>query len=184
MGNSCSSSSSSSSSLVITRSTKRKSDKPAVAGVAILVKLDGKAQEFWQPAVRAGDILSENPNCILCSSEALNVDSPVEPLAGDEELQLGQLYFLLPIGKSHLPLSLHDLCVLAVTASAALGDRRLNVVRESRVPAGGGGFSAEALVAAGDAASFGWFIKMVVASKKLTSVLFEPKSSYCIELLN
>ncbi|VFQ72146.1 unnamed protein product [Cuscuta campestris] len=185
MGNSCSSSSSH----ILIKSSERLENPPPAAGVAIVVKLDGKAQEFWQP-LRAGDVLSENPNCILCSSETLNVGSPVTDLAGDDELQPGQLYFLLPTAKSHAPLSLHDLCALAVKASAALGGRGagliLDDVRENRRRArpspGCRVFSAGALVAADAAASFGWIIKLFMVTKRLTSVIFEPKSSsYCVE---
>ncbi|KAJ6385835.1 hypothetical protein OIU77_028915 [Salix suchowensis] len=38
----------------------------------------------------------------------------------DEELQLGQLYFLVPLSKSKAPLSLQELCALASKASASL----------------------------------------------------------------
>lgn len=173
MGNSCASSDHH----MITRCGR--SVNSPTAGVALVVKLDGKPEEFRQP-VRAGDILSENPNCFICSSEAMNVDSPVAHLADGEELQLGQLYFLLPISKSHLPLSLHDMCALAIKASTALSDCKLNV-REGRrrqhvnkVSPAGRIFSARALVAAD--ASLGWMIKLLMVTKRLTSILFEQRS--------
>ncbi|KAJ0077633.1 hypothetical protein Patl1_36309 [Pistacia atlantica] len=44
--------------------------------------------------------------------------SPISP--GEEQLQPGQIYFLLPLSKSQEPLTLQDLCSLAIKASSAL----------------------------------------------------------------
>ncbi|XP_031107249.1 uncharacterized protein LOC116011946 [Ipomoea triloba] len=170
MGNSCASSDHR-----IIRRCGRSVNSPS-AGVAVVVKLDGKPEEFRE-AVRAGDILSENENCFLCSSEAMDVDSPVARLGDEEELQLGQLYFLLPMSKSHVPLSLHDMCDLAIKASAALNDcTAMNPVREGkgRRRHVNKVFSARALVAAD--ASLGWMIKLLMVTKRLTSILFEQRS--------
>lgn len=82
---------------------------------------NGGLQEFRRP-VKVADVLSENPNCFLSNSEAMNVDSAMPQVAGDDDLQLGQLYFLLPVSMSHAPLSLQDMCALAIKASAALND--------------------------------------------------------------
>lgn len=92
-----------------------------VTKVAMVIQMNGKLQEFRQP-ITAGDILIQNPDFFLCSSEAMNVDSLVPQLAKDEILQLGQLYFLLPVSKLQTPLSLQDMCLLAVKASTALND--------------------------------------------------------------
>ncbi|KAK2978360.1 hypothetical protein RJ640_016462 [Escallonia rubra] len=88
---------------------------------AKIIHNDGRLQEFRQP-VKAGQVLSDNANCFLCSSETMYVDSHVPHVPADEELQLGQLYFLLPISKSQAPLSLQDLCSLAIKASIALSN--------------------------------------------------------------
>nr|GMD00124.1 Mitochondrial fission regulator like [Ipomoea batatas] len=166
MGNSCASSDHQ-----IIRRCGRSVNSPS-AGVAVVVKLDGKPEEFRE-AVRAGDILSEYQNCFLCSSEAMDVDSPVARLGDEEELQLGQLYFLLPMSKSHVPLSLHDMCDLAIKASAALNEcKAMDPVREGKgrrrhvnkvSPGGSRVFSARALVAAD--ASLGWMIKLLMLLK-------------------
>ncbi|KAH0783631.1 hypothetical protein KY290_003229 [Solanum tuberosum] len=92
-----------------------------VTKVAMVIQMNGKLQEFRQP-ITAGEILIQNPDFFLCSSEAMNVNSLVPQLAKDEILQLGQLYFLLPVSKLQTPLSLQDMCVLAVKASTALND--------------------------------------------------------------
>ncbi|KAF8377469.1 hypothetical protein HHK36_030847 [Tetracentron sinense] len=54
------------------------------------------------------------------SSESMNLDSYIPHVPDNEELQLGQIYFLIPLSQSHTPLSLPDLCALAVKANAAL----------------------------------------------------------------
>ncbi|OIT20332.1 hypothetical protein A4A49_39547 [Nicotiana attenuata] len=92
-----------------------------ITKVAMLIQMNGQLQEFQQP-ITAGEILGQNPDFFICSSEAMNVNSLVPQLAKDEILQLGQLYFLLPISKLHTPLSLQDMCTLAVKASTALND--------------------------------------------------------------
>ncbi|XP_059310807.1 uncharacterized protein LOC132062205 [Lycium ferocissimum] len=92
-----------------------------VTKVAMVIQMNGKLQEFQQP-ITAGEILIQNPDFFICSSEAMNVNSLVPQLAKDEILQLGQLYFLLPVSKLNTPLSLQDMCALAVKASTALND--------------------------------------------------------------
>lgn len=92
-----------------------------ITKVAMLIQMNGQLQEFQQ-LITAGEILVQNPDFFLCSSEAMNVNSLVPQMAKDEILQLGQLYFLLPISKLNTPLSLQDMCTLAVKASTALND--------------------------------------------------------------
>ncbi|XP_031286737.1 uncharacterized protein LOC116145414 [Pistacia vera] len=86
---------------------------------AKIIHMDGRLQEFREP-IKAAHILSQNPNCYLCSSESMFVGSQVPHLAGEEQLQPGQIYFLLPLSKSQEPLTLQDLCSLAIKASSAL----------------------------------------------------------------
>ncbi|KAG6709586.1 hypothetical protein I3842_06G139400 [Carya illinoinensis] len=92
---------------------------PFWPSTAKLIDLDGKLQEFRHPTI-AGRILSHNPNCVLCCSDSMYINSSVPLIPKNEELQLGQIYFLLPLSKSHVPLSLQDLCALAIKASSAL----------------------------------------------------------------
>nr|ACU16055.1 unknown [Glycine max] len=84
-----------------------------------IVHLDGKLQQLKE-SIKAWKVLSENPNCYICCSESMYVGSPMPPLAPSEELQLGLIYFLAPIPKSRIPLSLQDLGALAIKANAAL----------------------------------------------------------------
>ncbi|XVF00641.1 hypothetical protein REPUB_Repub04eG0018500 [Reevesia pubescens] len=90
---------------------------------------NGKLQEFRQP-IKASLILSQNPNCFLCNSELMYVNSRLPQVPEDEELQLDQIYFLMPESKSQAPLSLQELCLLAIKASTALS--HLNNVYSSQ----------------------------------------------------
>ncbi|XP_050365319.1 uncharacterized protein LOC126783829 [Argentina anserina] len=84
-----------------------------------IVHLNGKLQELRNP-VQASHILSKNPNCFLCPSESMFVDADAPQVPKNEELQLGQIYFLMPVSQLKAPLSLQDLCSLAIKASVAL----------------------------------------------------------------
>ncbi|EOX97223.1 Uncharacterized protein TCM_006313 [Theobroma cacao] len=79
----------------------------------------GRIQEFRQP-IKASLVLSQNPNCFLCNSELMYVNSRLPHVPDDEELQLDQIYFLMPRSKSQAPLSLQELGSLAIKASTAL----------------------------------------------------------------
>lgn len=84
-----------------------------------IIHLDGRLQEFREP-IEAKHILSQNPDCYLCSSESMFIGSQVPHLGEEEQLQPGQIYFLMPLSKSQAPLTLQDLCSLAIKASSAL----------------------------------------------------------------
>ncbi|KAK7257912.1 hypothetical protein RIF29_32233 [Crotalaria pallida] len=84
-----------------------------------IIHLDGKLEQFNEP-IKAEHALFQNPNCFLCSSESMYVGSLLPHVDPNEELQFDHIYFLMPLSKSHVPLSLHDLCALAIKANAAL----------------------------------------------------------------
>ncbi|XP_030525047.1 uncharacterized protein LOC115737184 [Rhodamnia argentea] len=84
-----------------------------------LIHMDGRLQEFTQ-TIKASYLLSQNPNCFLCNSESMFIDAIVPWIHEEEDLCLGQLYFLLPLSMSRVPLSFRELCMLATKASAAL----------------------------------------------------------------
>lgn len=86
----------------------------------MIIHLNGRLEEFNQPII-ACHVLSQHTNCFLASSESMYVDSIAPPIPYDEELELGQIYFLLPLSQAHKVLSLEDLCGLAIKASIALG---------------------------------------------------------------
>ncbi|XP_028051314.1 uncharacterized protein LOC114255966 [Camellia sinensis] len=89
----------------------------------MIIDMDAHLQEFKQP-IKAYHILFQNPNSFLCSSETMYVGSRALHVPYDEELQPGQTYFLMPLpSKSQqTPLSLQDLCALAIKASTALNN--------------------------------------------------------------
>ncbi|KAI3437417.1 uncharacterized protein J3R85_005399 [Psidium guajava] len=100
----------------------RESSKGSPAATIKIVQADGKVQELREP-LQARHITSQNhPSFFLCSSESLSLDSCPPQVDEEEELQAGQIYFLLPIALAHRPLRLPDLCVLAIKASSALGN--------------------------------------------------------------
>lgn len=90
----------------------------------VVIDVDGgdRVQELKQPT-QAKRILSQHPNHILCNSEAMSVGTCVQHVPDDEDLQPGQIYFLLPLHHAHNPLSLPQLCNLAIKANSALGKR-------------------------------------------------------------
>ncbi|MFS7933381.1 hypothetical protein Hanom_Chr04g00379091 [Helianthus anomalus] len=86
----------------------------------VIHSVDGKLQEFRQP-ITASHVLSDHPDTFfLCSSENMFVNWHVPHVSGDEELEPGQIYFIMPVSKSFKPLSLQELCLLAVKASSAI----------------------------------------------------------------
>ncbi|KAL2906265.1 Non-homologous end joining protein Ku [Bienertia sinuspersici] len=86
----------------------------------MIIHLDGRLEEFNQP-ITVSHIVSKHPNCFVANSEFMYVDSIVLPIPNDDELELGQIYFLLPLSQAHKVFSLQDLCGLAIKASIALG---------------------------------------------------------------
>ncbi|XP_010068126.2 uncharacterized protein LOC104454953 [Eucalyptus grandis] len=100
-----------------------------------VIHMDGRLQEFPQ-TIKASQLLSQNPNCFLCSSESMFIDSLAPQIHEEEDLCLGQLYFLLPLSMSRVPLSLRELCLLAVKASAVLESSLSSRRRKDRVSSG------------------------------------------------
>ncbi|KAG6729450.1 hypothetical protein I3843_01G026700 [Carya illinoinensis] len=71
--------------------------------------------------MQAKAVTSQNPNCFLCSSDSLYIGKCPTQVPPEEELQPGHIYFLMPLSQAHLPLSLPDLCALAIKVTSALG---------------------------------------------------------------
>lgn len=86
---------------------------------AKLILQDGKLQEFPYP-IRVSYILQKNPGCFICNSDEMEFDDVVSAISEDEELQPGQLYFLLPLSRLKYPLQPEEMASMAVKASAAL----------------------------------------------------------------
>ncbi|KAE8686008.1 putative E3 ubiquitin-protein ligase ARI1 isoform 1 [Hibiscus syriacus] len=93
---------------------------------AKVVHMEGRVQEFRQ-SVQAKNIVSQNPGHFLCSSESMSIGTCVPHVPDEEELQPGQVYFLLPLSQSDKPLSLPDLCSLAIKATAGFGRHNVDL---------------------------------------------------------
>ncbi|PIA52450.1 hypothetical protein AQUCO_01000373v1 [Aquilegia coerulea] len=94
------------------------SDATSVA-TAKLILCDGTLQEFSYP-VKVSYLLTKFPNCFICNSDEMEFDDYVLAINEDEEIQVGHLYFALPLSKLRHPLQAEDLAALAVKASLAL----------------------------------------------------------------
>lgn len=94
------------------------SDSTNVA-TAKLILQDGRLQEFSYP-VKVSYVLEKNPSCFICNSDEMDFDDVVSAVNDEDELQLGQLYFALPLSKLQHPLQAEEMAALAVKANSAL----------------------------------------------------------------
>ncbi|XP_062102306.1 uncharacterized protein LOC133812479 [Humulus lupulus] len=86
---------------------------------AKLILQDGKLQEFSYP-VKVSYVLQKNPAVFICNSDEMGFDDVVSAVNDEEELQPGQLYFALPLGRLKQRLQPEEMAALAVKASSAL----------------------------------------------------------------
>ncbi|KAM0032174.1 hypothetical protein Hdeb2414_s0016g00472151 [Helianthus debilis subsp. tardiflorus] len=86
---------------------------------AKLISHDGRLQEFSYP-VKVSYVLQNNPSTFICNSDEMEFDDVLSAVSADEELQLGQLYFALPLSRLRHPLQPEEMAALAVKASSAL----------------------------------------------------------------
>ncbi|EXB96692.1 hypothetical protein L484_011732 [Morus notabilis] len=85
----------------------------------VIHAVDGRLQEY-KPPIQAKHVTSKYQSCFLSSSESMSIGTCVPRVPDDEDLQPGQIYFLFPESQAQKPLSLPDLCSLAIKASSAL----------------------------------------------------------------
>ncbi|XP_031479218.1 uncharacterized protein LOC116250030 [Nymphaea colorata] len=102
------------------------SSSSSCRGTAKLVLPDGDLQEFAWP-VKASHVLRREPACFICNSDAMEYDGSVSAIGAEEELQPGQLYFVLPLSSLRRPLSPAEMAALAARASAALSRKGYDV---------------------------------------------------------
>ncbi|KAK6946193.1 PADRE domain [Dillenia turbinata] len=86
---------------------------------AKLILQNGELQEFRDP-VKVSQVLQKNPTSFICNSDDMNFDDYIIAVDGDEVLQPGQLYFLLPITWLDHPIQAEEMASLAYKASLAL----------------------------------------------------------------
>ncbi|XP_047088585.1 uncharacterized protein LOC124700508 [Lolium rigidum] len=118
------------------------------ATAARVVLADGQLQRFpggtlASHALKAAATTaaaSSAAACFLCSADGLELGGAVAALAHDEELQTGQLYFVLPAAMRRRPLQAEEMAALAIRASAALaGDHDGPLVFPDSAACTGGG---------------------------------------------
>ncbi|XP_077224154.1 uncharacterized protein LOC143857565 [Tasmannia lanceolata] len=117
------------------------SDVASVPTAKVILQ-DGKLEEFSYP-VKVSYILEKNPSCFICNSDELEFESFVTAINDSDELQLGQLYFVLPLSRLKYPVQAEEIASLAVKANRALRESGIEFFggcRRNRVvfPAMGG----------------------------------------------
>ncbi|KAH6761783.1 HTH-type transcriptional regulator [Perilla frutescens var. hirtella] len=90
---------------------------------AKLILEDGRLQEYPYPVTVSYVLQKINPASFICNSDEMGFDDVVSAVRNEEELQLGQLYFALPLSRLKRRLQAADMAALAVKASSALGMR-------------------------------------------------------------
>ncbi|EOA15637.1 hypothetical protein CARUB_v10005881mg [Capsella rubella] len=95
------------------------SSESTQVATAKLILQDGRMMEFANP-VKVGYVLLKYPMCFICNSDDMDFDDAVSAISADEELQLGQIYFALPLCWLRQPLKAEEMAALAVKASSAL----------------------------------------------------------------
>ncbi|KAJ0240790.1 hypothetical protein HA466_0223690 [Hirschfeldia incana] len=95
------------------------SSESTQVATAKLILQDGRMVEFTSP-VKIGYVLQKYPMCFICNSDDMDFDDAVSAISADEELQLGQIYFALPLRWLREPLRADEMAALAVKASSAL----------------------------------------------------------------
>ncbi|KAJ4713552.1 DUF4228 domain protein [Melia azedarach] len=88
-------------------------------GVAKVLFSDGSLQVYTKP-VKAGELMLENPGQFVCQSYSLKVGQRILGLSPDEDLELRQFYFLLPMELLYSVLTDEEMNALADKASRAL----------------------------------------------------------------
>ncbi|CAN4081606.1 unnamed protein product [Withania somnifera] len=88
---------------------------------AKLILHDGRLQEFSYP-VKASYLLQNDPTIFICNSDEMDFGDLVSAISAEEELQLGQLYFALPLSHLKHKLKAEEMAALAVKASSALNN--------------------------------------------------------------
>lgn len=107
---------------------------------ANLITLNGQLRQFPIPLTVSElflQIHSESESkskseYFICNSDGLYYDEHIQAMELTEELQSGQIYFILPNSKLHYPLSASDMAALAVKASAAISSINNSSHRSSK----------------------------------------------------
>ncbi|KAH0688988.1 hypothetical protein KY289_016346 [Solanum tuberosum] len=93
-------------------------ESTSVATAKIILQ-DGRLQEFSYP-IKASYLLQKDPTIFICNSDEMEFGDRISAINAEEELQLGQLYFAMPLKRLRSRLRAEEMAALAVKASSAL----------------------------------------------------------------
>ncbi|KAL3845936.1 hypothetical protein ACJIZ3_003339 [Penstemon smallii] len=105
---------------------------------ANVVSANGQLRQYSVPITVSQVLQSETTSpdsFFLCNSDCLYFDDFIPSLDPENELQSGQIYFVLPVTKLQYRLAASDMAALAVKASVAMEqiNRRGNRTRKARI---------------------------------------------------
>ncbi|GJS95032.1 nucleotide-binding alpha-beta plait domain-containing protein [Tanacetum coccineum] len=87
---------------------------------AFVISTDGELRQYPTPIFVSEVLQYEKPSFFVCNSDNLYQDQDIPSLDSEDELDAGQIYFILPKSMLALRLSASDMASLAVKASLAL----------------------------------------------------------------
>ncbi|KAK3029001.1 hypothetical protein RJ639_038204 [Escallonia herrerae] len=107
-------------------SSSRESRPTSSNSTANVVTANGELRQYAVPVTALQVLMQQETTTtsgfsfFLCSSDSLYYDDYIPALDGQDQLQAGQIYFLLPNSKLQSRLAASDMAALAVKASVAL----------------------------------------------------------------
>ncbi|KAF5804034.1 hypothetical protein HanRHA438_Chr06g0287541 [Helianthus annuus] len=95
---------------------------------ALVISSTGDLRPYSTPVLvsnvlQTEDSSSSSSSFFVCNSDNLSYDEHITPLDAQDELDAGQIYFVLPVSKLRNPLSASEMAALAVKASVALNGK-------------------------------------------------------------
>ncbi|XP_043709072.1 uncharacterized protein LOC122658223 [Telopea speciosissima] len=87
---------------------------------ADVISVNGNLREYPTPITVSQVLEIETSPCFLCNSDGLSYDDYIPALDSSEELQPGQIYFVLHTSRLKYRLTAPDMAALAVKATTAL----------------------------------------------------------------
>ncbi|KAH9314755.1 hypothetical protein KI387_023382, partial [Taxus chinensis] len=86
---------------------------------AKIIFFDGGLKEFSKP-IKAEEIIVQNPGYFLCHWDSLHIGKFMAAVNSKEDLELGELYFVLPLSKLQYVLSASDMAAMVFKANSAI----------------------------------------------------------------
>ncbi|XP_076949271.1 uncharacterized protein LOC143621859 [Bidens hawaiensis] len=97
----------------------------SVASSALVILSTGDLRPYATP-VLVSDVLEADSSFFVCNSDSLAYDEHIKPLDAQDELDAGQIYFVLPVSKLRNRLGASEMAALAVKASVALNSKPMS----------------------------------------------------------